>query len=344
MPCRTNLMIGRVDIHASGTAFGMQLLKPITNGFGCSRASLAGDICGDQRLAAGDKVSKLLLSESRLDEISSDFLGIHEQTVSRSCLHSQHQRDRKVYYIRDMDTLGKRVLWTRQRTGLSQEDFAKLAGVSQSTIGNLEAGIRQTARKVVDIAAAGGVDPGWLANGKGEPIAQNVRPNLDADGFAVSEVDADAIGLRVRAANRPTTTSIRAVKIKIQAGSDGYVTEPDFDIDGGYFQVPSDVIEELGVDPSNLIITTFRGRSMEPMYFDGGKGLVDLTKTKPKENECFVVNWNGETLVKCLIKKSDGWALYSFNRDYPTISVRSGHCSIIGMVVWRESQIVKGLL
>lgn len=96
-------------------------------------------------------------------------MSIHAPTVSRSCLTSQHQRDDDLYYIRDMNTLGKRLTWARERKGLTQGALAKLSGVSQSTIGNLEAGIRHTARKIVDIATALDVDSNWLANGKGEP-------------------------------------------------------------------------------------------------------------------------------------------------------------------------------
>jgi transcriptional regulator with XRE-family HTH domain len=73
-----------------------------------------------------------------------------------------------MYYIRDMDTLAKRLIWAREQKGLTQASLAKLSGVTQSTIGNLESGIRASARRIVDIAAALDVNPAWLANGQGE--------------------------------------------------------------------------------------------------------------------------------------------------------------------------------
>lgn len=116
------------------------------------------------------------------------------------------------------------------------------------------------------------------------------------------------------------------------------------DIDHGSFEVPISVIEELRLNPADLMIMSVKGRSMEPMYFEDDKILVDKSKRKPVSNECFVVNWNGELIVKCLIKKSNGWALYSMNRDpqYHTIEVRAGECRIIGMVVWQPARIVTG--
>lgn len=51
--------------------------------------------------------------------------------------------------------------------GLTQEQLAKATGVAQSTIGSLESGARQSARKITAIANALGVNSLWLAEGKG---------------------------------------------------------------------------------------------------------------------------------------------------------------------------------
>lgn len=252
-----------------------------------------------------------------------------------------------------MDTLAQRLTQARERKGLTQGALAKLVGVSQGTIGNLEAGLRNSARKIVEIAAALDVDPAWLANGKGvmapaagiaAPMGMAQEVAQDDEGFITDHPPLAYGAMSVRVGDGPPTIPIRAVKLRLQAGVSGFVAEPDLEIDHGYFQVPTEVIEQLRLNPEDLIITTVKGRSMEPMMFEDDKVLVDTSKRRPRNNECFAVNWNGEAIVKCLIKKSEGWNLYSFNRDFPTIDVRSGQCSIIGMVVWQPARIVAGRL
>jgi transcriptional regulator with XRE-family HTH domain len=69
--------------------------------------------------------------------------------------------------ITSVKSLGDRLKEKREELGLSQGELAKRAGVSQGTIGNLEAGIRKTARALVSIAKALGVSPEWLQTGHG---------------------------------------------------------------------------------------------------------------------------------------------------------------------------------
>lgn len=49
----------------------------------------------------------------------------------------------------------------------SQGELAKLANVSQGTIGNIEAGTRRNPRELLAIACAVGVNPQWLKTGEG---------------------------------------------------------------------------------------------------------------------------------------------------------------------------------
>lgn len=56
-------------------------------------------------------------------------------------------------------TLAQRIKQTRELRGYTQAQLAKAAGVRQSTVGNLEAGIRTSTERVLELAAALRVRP-----------------------------------------------------------------------------------------------------------------------------------------------------------------------------------------
>lgn len=74
-----------------------------------------------------------------------------------------------------MSTLATRLKKARERLKMSQADVARLAGVTQSAIGNLEAGSRLTSRNLVGIARALRVHANWLESGIG-PMAADAQP------------------------------------------------------------------------------------------------------------------------------------------------------------------------
>lgn len=97
-----------------------------------------------------------------------------------------------------MDTLASRLLRARTLRDLSQPSLAKLAGVSQGTVGNIEAGIRGGASSLALIANALQVRYLWLRDGDGQmelPSTQwpfsdelwQVVKDLDADGLRRAE-------------------------------------------------------------------------------------------------------------------------------------------------------------
>lgn len=85
-----------------------------------------------------------------------------------------------------MKTIAERVKAIRQELGWSQVQLAEEVGVSQSSIGNIESGVRQRPRELVSLARALRVSPEWLETGKGPrteraPLAlvgSNAQPSV----------------------------------------------------------------------------------------------------------------------------------------------------------------------
>lgn len=72
--------------------------------------------------------------------------------------------------ITDVKTLADRVRDAREQKGWTQQQLADRAGVSQATIGNIEAGTRSHPRSLLKIAAALGRRPEWLQTGRGQEL------------------------------------------------------------------------------------------------------------------------------------------------------------------------------
>lgn len=72
--------------------------------------------------------------------------------------------------LSNLADLADRLKWAREKKGWTQDQLADAAGVSQSTIGNLESRLRQSARKLAMIAKVAGVNAYWLETGEGSPF------------------------------------------------------------------------------------------------------------------------------------------------------------------------------
>ena len=67
-----------------------------------------------------------------------------------------------------MKTIAERLKHARGLKGWTQAQLAAAAGVSQSAIGNIEAGVRNSRGSLPEIAEALGISRKWLADGIGE--------------------------------------------------------------------------------------------------------------------------------------------------------------------------------
>lgn len=73
----------------------------------------------------------------------------------------------KKHLITNVITIAERLKQAREKLGLTQLQLAAKASVTQSTIANIENGIRKRPRDLVNLAKALNVDPSWLESGKG---------------------------------------------------------------------------------------------------------------------------------------------------------------------------------
>lgn len=76
-----------------------------------------------------------------------------------------------------MNTLKDRLKYARELRELSQGDLAKLAKCSQSTIGNVESGERDTLRNLVMVARVLKCSADWLYDGFGEKPVKYQKSN-----------------------------------------------------------------------------------------------------------------------------------------------------------------------
>jgi len=208
------------------------------------------------------------------------------------------------------------MVWARERKQLTQGGLAKLAGVSQGTIGNLESGTRQTARKIVEIAAALDVDVAWLAGGKGEAFDENVS--------------------LVRLASRPIP-----VISSVQAGALRDMENP-YEPGDGY-------AIEYTEDPKLsrwAFCLDVEGQSMAPRFQPGDRLFVDPDRSPSPGN--FVVARNGgnqATFKKYRPRGIDAngneiFELVPLNDDFPTLRSDQEKLVVIGVVTEVKQRLV----
>jgi phage repressor protein C with HTH and peptisase S24 domain len=226
----------------------------------------------------------------------------------------------------------------------TQAEIARALNQSQQTVNNWEArGISKAG--LLKAQSAIGCSATWLETGE-PPMA--LAPHLadkGAPAFAAASPDhpflTDARGVRI--GDEPDTIPIRRVSLKLHAGVTGFETEPELE-DGGVLHMPRAVIEAHRLAPHQLLAIRVRGQSMEPMMFEDDVVVVNTADKEPVSREIYAVNFNGEALVKQLLRRNNEWFLQSMNPDFGPVNVRSGQCSIVGRVVYQPGRVLTGRL
>lgn len=230
----------------------------------------------------------------------------------------QHRQERLLALI-NAEYGGERVRFC-DRTGLSE---SRLAQLLSRTYRDGQAFTEKTARKVEALA---GLPALYFDQ---QAIAPAAAPELPP-GFT-----------RVRAAGAddPDMTQIMKVKLRVQAGITGFQVEPE-DYDGETVGVPTRWIEREGLRKDALLSMVVKGESMETTLYEGDSIVVNTADKTLTSGAVYVVNYEGEAIIKRMLRDAGNWWLSSDNPDqrkYHRQVCKGADCIVIGRVVRKES-------
>lgn len=209
--------------------------------------------------------------------------------------------------------------------GVSQAELARACNVSAPSVNGWLSGKSKFLRGENLLAAAKAlkVSQQWLANGVGpmQPIQQLRSGETDLD-------------------SHPDLTPIRKVRLKLQAGVSGFGVEPEEE-DGPPIFFRNDWLQNRGFKPYNLIAIKVRGQSMEDKLYEGDMVVINTADTEPKDGRVFAVNYEGEAVIKRMLRDGGTWWLTSDNPDqrrFPRKECTDGSCIIVGQVIHKQSE------
>jgi phage repressor protein C with HTH and peptisase S24 domain len=231
-------------------------------------------------------------------------------------------------------SIGSRIREARQAAGLTQKALAQKVGMAQGSLSALETGDSQGTTMIATMAAALGVSPLWLETGRGPMKGSEERdPLLGLKPGTFMRVEAVDEG-------DPRMALIPRVRLRLRAGISGFEVEPEPSEDASWM-IPTAWIHAKGFKRENLISIGIHGDSMDDKLCDGDSVIINTADKDPADGVIFAINYEGEPVVKRMMRDAGHWWLTSDNPDqrkYPRKICEGERCLIIGRVVKRETE------
>lgn len=197
-----------------------------------------------------------------------------------------------------MESMGERVRYMREQTGLSQARLAEMAGTSQQAIQQIESGKTERPRFLHEIAQALGVTIDWLKTGQDGPVAtRTLRQIADYLNIPASELTGEtgATGVMGNAFGPDMVPVYGYV-----SGSDGHYVALN---DGNIVEYAPRHPAQKGLKDAFKVYVL--GDSMEPRYFENEIVAVHPGRLPSKGEDCVVLMHDGHAVVKRYMGQDD---------------------------------------
>ena len=139
--------------------------------------------------------------------------------------------------------------------------------------------------------------------------------------------------------NNPEYPSIRRVRFRLSAGASGFAVEYDGE-DTSPIVFQRKWFDGHSYTPGKLFAARVANGSMEPGLYHDDTVVVNTADTTLKDGEVFAMNYEGELVIKRLIRDAGQWWLASDNPDqrrYPR-KVCSDNVFCVGRIVHKQSE------
>ena len=233
--------------------------------------------------------------------------------------------------------LSERIKLAMDAAGMTQVDLARACGVKPPSVHGWLSGKSKFLRgeNLLQAARALNVNQDWLATGNG-PMRSDVLPLDPLLGLKPGTF------MRVEAVDEddPRMTQIPRVRLRLRAGISGFEAEPESG-DSANWMIPTAWIRAKGFKRENLISIGIHGDSMDDKLCEGDSVIINTADKEPADGVIFAINYEGEPVVKRMMRDDGRWWLTSDNPDqrkYPRKVCEGERCIIIGRVVKRETE------
>lgn len=213
-------------------------------------------------------------------------------------------------------------------TGAELGRITKMSRTSVSFWLNDENGISAEASRA--LGEFFGVNPLWIETGEDKKTAY---------GEFKSSFSIQGKSREVEIESSEEFIKIKRVDLKLSAGITGYSVEY-LNGDRAPIIFRRDWVESKGYNPEHLYALKVSGQSMETSLYDNDLVVINADDTKPLDGEVFAVNYEGELVIKRLIRQAGAWHLSSDNPDKRKYADKVCHenCIIIGRVIYKQSE------
>jgi SOS-response transcriptional repressor LexA len=269
-------------------------------------------------------------------------------------LNHKYQSNQIPYYDCNMNNFGDRVRLRRDQLGMSQDDLGRAAGISQSTVAQIERGRNQGTKHILNLGKALKVRAEWLQTGRGEMLQVADGEENDAASTGVNaglitelgepsrhtmgEKKSPAYGNIERIADGRREIPLISY---VQASMMTEAVDP-FSLGEGF--------ETITVDfpcSEHTFALRIKGRSMLPTFEEDDVIVVDpLEQPDPGS---FVIAKNTEEEATFKKYKALGvneygdavFELVPLNDDFATLHSQRDHLRIIGVAVEHRKKLLK---